>query len=253
MPQKCLFCDNKSGSHEHLWPAWIHSLVQIKTPIRIQIGAKPVQISPDPELTIKTVCGTCNNGWMSALEEKCIPIIGALVQDQSTPLDDSQKELLSAWALKTAMVTDSTNKRREPFYERSERVKLRENYTIPDRTIVWIGRASKSSLAALGTDVWIDIPPILKVAKSTATTIIVGHLVIQVFSIHVLSGHLQNDAAITAVQPKPGPWDDTLIPIWPIDGRRVVWPPKLTFDTVNHGPLSIAVLLDRWKIGQKAP
>jgi hypothetical protein len=190
---------------------------------------------------------------MSALEEKCIPIIGALVQDQSTPLDDSQKELLSAWALKTAMVTDSTNKRREPFYERSERVKLRENYTIPDRTIVWIGRASKSSLAALGTDVWIDIPPILKVAKSTATTIIVGHLVIQVFSIHVLSGHLQNDAAITAVQPKPGPWDDTLIPIWPIDGRRVVWPPKLTFDTVNHGPLSIAVLLDRWKIGQKAP
>lgn len=252
MPPQCLFCDSKSGSHEHLWPAWIHARVKIKTPIRIQIGSKDVQVSNDPEITVKTVCGTCNNGWMSALEEKCIPLIGALVQNLSTPLDDSQQELLTTWALKTAMVTDSTNKQRELFFERSEREKLRENYTIPDRTKVWVGRASNSSLAAIGTDVWIDTPPTLKVAKATATTIIVGHLVIQVFSIHILPDHLKNDAAISAVQPKPGPWDDTLTQIWPVDGRFVVWPPKLCFDTVGTGPLSIARLLDRWKIGKKA-
>jgi hypothetical protein len=253
MARQCLFCDNKAGSREHLWPAWIHERLQITTPIRIAIGKKPVQKSSNPEIKVKTVCGTCNNGWMSALEGQCVPLVGSLVQDISTPLDDSQQSLLTAWALKTAMVTDSTNKTtRNLFYEKSEREKLRANYTIPERTKVWIGRASRSSLAAIGTDVWIDLAPTPKVAKSSVTTIVVGHLAIQVFSIHVLPDHLQSEAAITAVQPKPGRWDESLLPVWPIGSRPIMWPPRLTFDTVNSGPLSIAALLDRWKIGKNA-
>jgi hypothetical protein len=123
---QCLFCGNKAGSREHLWPAWIHKRLQITAPIRIAIGKKPVQISGNPEIKVKTACGTCNNGWMSTLEGQCVPLIGSLMQDISTPLGDSQQSLLTAWALKTAMVTDSTNKiTRNLFYEKSEREKLR--------------------------------------------------------------------------------------------------------------------------------
>jgi hypothetical protein len=253
MARQCLFCDNKAGSREHLWPAWIHERLQITTPTRIAIGKKPVQYSSSPEIIVKTVCGTCNNGWMSTLEGQCVPLVGSLMQDISASLDDSQQSLLTAWALKTTMVTDSTNKTtRNLFYDKSEREKLRANYAIPERTKVWIGRASKSSLAAIGTDIWIDMPPTPKVANGSVTTIVVGHLVIQVLSIHVLPDHVLSDAAITVVQPKPGQWDQSLLAVWPIGSRRVTWPPKLSFDTVKRGPLSIVELLDRWKIGKNA-
>jgi hypothetical protein len=189
---------------------------------------------------------------MSILETGCIPLIGCLAQDISTPLDNSHQSLLTVWALKTAMVTDSTNKTtRNLFYEKGEREALRTNYTIPARTKVWIGRASKSSLAAIGTDIWLDLLPTRKVAKGSVTTIVVGHLAIQVLSIHVLP-NIVHDGAITAVQPKPGRWDESLAPVWPIGSRPVTWPPKLTFDTQRGGPISIAALVDRWKMGKNA-
>jgi hypothetical protein len=53
---------------------------------------------------------------MSDLEARCIPVIGNLMEDISLLLDTSQQTLLSTWALKAAMVLDSTNTReRNPF------------------------------------------------------------------------------------------------------------------------------------------
>jgi hypothetical protein len=75
-----------------------------------------VAVSDNPEITVRTVCGVCKNGWMSDLEARCIPVIGNLMEDISLLLDTSQQTLLSTWALKTAMVLDSTNTReRNPF------------------------------------------------------------------------------------------------------------------------------------------
>ncbi len=42
------------------------------------------------ELTVKTVCGICNNGWMNDLEAENIPIIGYMLQDITVPLDKSR-------------------------------------------------------------------------------------------------------------------------------------------------------------------
>jgi hypothetical protein len=253
MARQCLFCSNTARSREHLWPAWIHDRLQITGPIRIARGRNPAQMSDNPEIKVKSVCGTCNNGWMRLLETECIPLIGSLAQDISTPLDNSQQSLLAVWALKTAIVTDSTNKTtRNLFYEKEEREELRTDYTMPQRTKVWIGRAARSSLAAIGTDIWLDLLPSRKVAKGSVTTIVVGHLAIQVLSIHVLPKYVVSEAAITAVQPKPGRWDESLVPVWPIGSRPAAWPPKLTFDTLHGGATSIAALVDRWKIGKNA-
>jgi hypothetical protein len=251
--RRCLFCGSQASSREHLWPAWIHERLQITKPIRIAIGRKPVQISTNPQIAVKTVCATCNNGWMSTLEGRCVPLVGSLMQDISIPLDDLQQSLLTVWALKTAMVTDSTNKTsRNLFYTAGEREQLRVNHVIPVRTKVWIGRASKSSLVAMGTDIWIDLPGTPKAAEGSVTTIVVGHLAIQILSIHIPPDHVESEAAITAIQPRPGHWDESLLSVWPVGNRAVTWPPKLTFDTVNYGPLSIATLLDRWRIGRNA-
>ena len=247
MPRQCLFCDRNADSKEHLWSSWILGRRKWE-PIRHSIGKSPVKIIATPELTVRTVCEPCNNDWMSALEAQNIQLIGCLMQDISAPLDASQQASLAAWALKTAMVLDSVSRRgRNFFYERSECEMFRVSSTIPERTNIWIGRSSVNSLGAFGTDFWIFVPDKTKVARGCATTIIVGHLAIQVLVVHVLPGH---QGINFTFNPKPGQWNHLLLNIWPIGSRPITWPPPLTF--TNSGSRSIARLMDRWRIGESA-
>lgn len=103
MPAKCLFCDNQSGSKQHLWPKWIHERKDFG-PLRIQRGSSEKKIIPNPEIMVKTVCGICNNGWMSDLEAGNIPVIGSMLQDIAIPLDEAQQKVVAVWSLKTAMM-----------------------------------------------------------------------------------------------------------------------------------------------------
>jgi hypothetical protein len=80
MPTPCLFCANNSGSKEHLWPKWIHERKDFG-PLRIQRGHSERKIIPNPQIMVKTVCGVCNNGWMSNLQAEDIPVIGSVMQD----------------------------------------------------------------------------------------------------------------------------------------------------------------------------
>ena len=106
MPELCLFCDKNSGSKEHLWPKWIHERKDFG-PLNFQLGGSEKKVIPDPEITVKTVCGFCNNGWMSDLEAENIPTIGSMLQDMAIPLDEAQQKSVAAWSVKTAMVSDS--------------------------------------------------------------------------------------------------------------------------------------------------
>jgi hypothetical protein len=80
MPELCLFCDSSSGSREHLWPKWIHERVDFG-PLKMDRYKSAQIIIPDPQITVKTVCEKCNNGWMSDLETKSIPLVGGMLND----------------------------------------------------------------------------------------------------------------------------------------------------------------------------
>ena len=79
--------------------------------------------------------------------------------------------------------------------------------------------------------------------------IIVGHLAIQVMTLHV-HPELAN-MGIPDPNPKPGDWDNLLTQIWPFELQYVMWPPKDTF--TKGGPKSIATLLGRWRVGEEVP
>ena len=247
MAAECLFCDNLSGSKEHLWAAWIHRQKNFG-PLRITVGKSPETIDDDPEQTINTVCRKCNNGWMSVLEQRNRSLIGCLLRDIAAPLNFEQQTFLAAWAVKTAMVLDSVkNLESNPlFYEKTECIQMRLDHTIPARTRIWIGRSSLSSLGAYGTDVAIVSPELRKLGMGMATTIVVGHLAVQVFGMHIYAEHVAKN--VEDVQPKPGNWANMLVPIWPIGPHSVMWPPQVTF--TNSGQHSIARLMDRWRIGK---
>ena len=247
MPTVCLFCDNPAGSKEHLWAAWIHRRKDFGS-LRVQIGDSPKEIRNDPEQKIDTVCGNCNNEWMSVLEQRNLPLISCLLQDIATPLDAEQQTSLSAWAVKTAMVLDSVkDQTTNPlFYEKAECVNMRASRVIPDRTRVWIGRCSISGLGAYGTDLGIVAPDSRRVGMGMATTIVADHLAVQVLAVHIYPEYTVEKAE--DIQPKPGDWANMLVPIWPIGRHSVMWPPQTTF--TGGGPRSIATLMDRWRIGK---
>jgi len=53
---------------------------------------------------------------MSTLEQKCIPLIGALLEDIELWLDEEYQNLLSRWAVKTAMINDTVESHDQPEF-----------------------------------------------------------------------------------------------------------------------------------------
>jgi hypothetical protein len=244
----CIFCDKESGSEEHLWGAWIHRRVKFG-PIRIQEGTGPELIDDDPERTINTVCHTCNNTWMSRLEEKNIPAVGGMLENKPIVIDVGRQRLLMGWAVKTAMVMDSIKDRRgdEKFYTRDECVAMRLSREIPKGTRIWIGALTESHLGAFGTDFTILGSDRTRIGTGTANTIVVGYFAVQVVTIHMKPDYAAYD--IPEVQPKPGDWGKMLIQLYPKVQKKVNWPPRVSF--TNGGRLGVAFLMDRWRGGEK--
>ena len=241
--RQCLFCLNPANSKEHLWPDWILQSLKHRTPIRQNIGKSPTKVFNGP-LTVRCVCRTCNGGWMSQLESDAKTTIGPLMHDLSFSLDAPQQETVSAWAVKTAMVVEATNRRtRACCYTQQECEHLRLQRSIPIRTLAWLGRFSASGLLATGTDIWLDIDGVKKAAHGCVTTIIVGHLALQVLTAHLPPKYNSTTVPIVCVN---GPWNDVLIPLFPTS-NRITWPPKLSF--TNGGKISFTFLRDRWKYG----
>ena len=90
----------------------------------------------DPQ--VRHVCSTCNNGWMSTLEEKARPIITAVRDDSMDIITPSGQETLAFWAAKTAITGQySTSNPIVPLREREWMFKRQE---CPPDTSVWLAR-----------------------------------------------------------------------------------------------------------------
>jgi hypothetical protein len=249
--RQCIFCGNAAKSKEHLWPEWILKKIE---PGKISgfIGHhKNLQF--DREITVRTVCKPCNEGWMHKLECTNIPVMGPLIDDGSRFLDMPQLWSIAVWSLKTAMVMDSTTASVAPlFYTQEERDNLMESSTIPFRTLVWLGRflgrsdigASMSSIKAT-----LDSDPTAPRIPARITTFLLNCLVIQVMTAHPTAEHIHRTIRI---RPAEGPWDDLVIPCWPTVGHNLYWPPALAFN-FGHTLIGWQRFADRYNLGVNVP
>jgi hypothetical protein len=181
----CLFCDNAAGSREHLFPEWILKRVP-RALIRGDVGHHKDKTF-GYEFTVKSVCSSCNTGWMHRLEHETIPMMAPMLSERPSFLDVVSQRTIAAWTLKTAMVLDSATiaKHRPLFYSRAERIALRESLRIPSRTFVWLGRSLELGLAAYSTGTYFTLlnpchPYSLKESPlGQVSTILVRNLAIQ--------------------------------------------------------------------------
>lgn len=61
------------------------------------------------DVIVRDICTTCNNGWMSQLEEQVKPILTPMLRDQPRTLTAPEQHLLATWATKTALTMQGAN------------------------------------------------------------------------------------------------------------------------------------------------
>ncbi len=127
--KKCLFCHSdlvttsdhpQQRTNEHIFPKWLLERYGIK---KMQLAFSfleahsedgiSLQLTP-PEtrrslslnaFLLGNICASCNNGWMSELEERTKPDLIAL--HDGTPAKIEDKNSLSIWCAKTSFVLSS--------------------------------------------------------------------------------------------------------------------------------------------------
>lgn len=121
--RECIFCGNKSLTNEHIYPKWLFQIVKLDTqtfkPTNFDIVIASTassdtllvnnQYSDGREIRYddfktKYVCGTCNNEWMSKLENLVKPIIEKIYQDNTYDLKTDEAYNLSLWAITKIIV-----------------------------------------------------------------------------------------------------------------------------------------------------
>lgn len=129
LPKACIFC----GSHgkltkEDFFPHWFRKLYPrpadaAKQRLNAQatwferdrlgghlvrkIGRSILARGGDlADQTLRVACARCNNGWMSALQERAKPHLLPYIRGEWEPLEPEARKVITSWATMFAMVTE---------------------------------------------------------------------------------------------------------------------------------------------------
>ena len=93
--------------------------------------------------TFRVVCETCNNTWMSGIEEEAKPILMTLISGSPGHLDVATQNILATWICLKVMVVEQ-NRPEEAVFSQEERKVFMECRTIPSCIRMWIARCFSS-------------------------------------------------------------------------------------------------------------
>jgi hypothetical protein len=93
-------------------------------------------------------CDSCNDGWMSGLENQVKTFMTQMVyRGTKTLLDPERQADLTRWFIKTAMVYEFTSAAAErKYFSDAERLAFKERFEIPQNVQVFAFRESEGNL-----------------------------------------------------------------------------------------------------------
>lgn len=226
--RKCFFCQNSANSLEDAWPHWIADQFKASRPGEAQLERRGVKLKPwrvhQPELKVRCVCQSCNNGWMSQLESKAKLFLQPLLMGESRSLYMDGQTTIALWSLKTAMVMEALDQPQQRAYAPREREQLRVLSVIPWRTSVWLATSADPSFFLSRKNRHLIADDANNIS-GVSITMAFGHLALQVLTIRVPPEVGPNTRVTTNVQ--RGPWDQATVQIWPARSMPVTWPPPM--------------------------
>jgi hypothetical protein len=129
---KCIFCDYPATlTKEHIWPAWLRDFIprEAVSPDRalhttglswidendqrretMNVRSNLAQPGEMMDQKLAIVCGRCNGGWMSQLQERAKPFLIPRIQnDWSQQLNEWGQRTLPVWASMFTMVVEQAD------------------------------------------------------------------------------------------------------------------------------------------------
>jgi hypothetical protein len=257
----CIFCGASPPlTAEHVWSKWLAAEVpdlgHFGTEVTGVVGIpttwrrrrrKASSVRP------KIVCATCNNGWMSALQEGAKPYIAPLIRGESCSLASDQQELVASWLTMTAMTAPWANPDHGSWaIPQSHRTELCTNRKPPQSTQVLIAPCAHDR-RPIGTapfgmryrlirldhmDVTTPAGVILPSRPGYGVALSVGNLAAVIF------GHAY-DPIRQPMLAYDGLLDRALKPIWPSSDTSVEWPRDYALNYEDFNRLIAA--LEPWQ------
>lgn len=119
----CIFCSgNGKLSKEHLWPEWIRGRLLAKHDEKylneIYSGEAKQEMSLKlskeqngslASLKFRVVCESCNNGWMSQIEENVKPFFSRALSSSIQNVDESMQASIANWIAMKIMVAEQSD------------------------------------------------------------------------------------------------------------------------------------------------
>jgi hypothetical protein len=227
--EKCAFCPRVAKlSAEHCWPVWISELLptdEFTLRRTAQDGSVNEWTSPTLNLTTKVVCEPCNNEWMSQLEQDAKATLANMIL-HSGPISllPSGIDLIAAYAFKGAVVANFMNSDRAPFHSEADRHRFARDRSVPAGFQVWISSFPKPR-GAFKSYFHKTRPEARHNFHLDVFTFAAGFFVMQAVSFRWATRHYRRHWALRSVT-QDSKFDDFSIPLWPSDGRPVLWPPR---------------------------
>ena len=245
-PSACAFCDsNGSLTREHVWPDWYSREIQARG---VTLTASSSVVKNRIEVTVP-VCATCNNGWMSVLENDTKPLLLSMMNaparnNPSICLSPADQTRLATWAVKTAYLIDAYQ---QPAVPRGFLHQLALKRVPNDWTVVWVGgysadvavRAEKWAmdfLASTGT-------PTVNSPNGFVVTFTLANVLFQVM------GHFNGGTA--RMRDDRRQYGGALFRLWPAPAVSLSWPPAVGFSCTSWGDLVVSITDGRTAQGQE--
>lgn len=233
MPESCAFCGSAGPlTREHVFGQWVSRTGLDLAPMRHYAGplnALPRDMGEQPPYrqTVRTVCASCNNGWMSKLETLVQRVLTPLILDEPGTIALDDQAAVATWVQKTALTAMllSSKEQRENGYglspsEYKELYARRELMRPPDASQFWVGRFEgvNGFSAVRVTPLTVRIPgfPEPRLPQGYAMTIVLGALILH--GVRFTAPGLQADTTSGLGMPQ----------LWPSE-TSVAWPTGQTY------------------------
>jgi hypothetical protein len=248
--RRCAFCPNGAATltAEHLWSDWIGRLFTEKdyTFRRRDSNGKLIGNWRDSSIktTAKVVCGECNGGWMSKVEDKAQNTMKEMIQiGTARSLATNDIAAIAAFGFAKSVIADRMYSKGVPFFDGPALNRFSASLEIPLGVQMWLA-SFKGIYTRSGVWTTTYYNPTLEPfrrGRYYVFTLGAGHLVLQVL------GWKWRESEGTIL---PSPtfrqnqiWDRASIALWPTEGTSINWPPPeyLMDDSVRE-------FADRWGI-----
>lgn len=226
-PQRyCIFCNRPGLTRTHIWPEWLHQLIQPGAHTLEEVSHEGDDPSAYRSRTLqgsifrqrpKLCCAKCNGGWMARFENEMVKFAKPLFTSWETRavLNPHQQRVLAVWITLICVLAEFIDHRNRITTPEAERKFIKARRVPPDTWAIVACSSNSELWRAKYRHIPLDLRDFSsiheyfgemasrRVNNTQITTLGMGRLYVQVFrclNLALLSDYMRNAKASDFVQ-----------------------------------------------------